>query len=1160
MNDFVHLHLHSEYSLLDGACRISDIAKKALKEGHNAVAITDHGVMYGAVSFYKECKKLGIKAIIGCEVYVARNSRFSKNGKADMSGNHLILLCKNEEGYKNLIYLVSSGFTEGFYSKPRIDLELLEKHSEGLIALSACLAGAIPSSILAGDFAQAEAQALKMQKIFGKDNFYLEIQNHGLDDELIVANEIEKISKKLDIPMVATNDVHYIERSDADVQAVLMCIQTNNLLSDGKPLGFETNEFYYKTTNEMKALFNKFEGAIENTVKIANMCNFEFRFGETHLPKIPNLDNISHKEALENFAKNGLNRLINQGRIDFKFGTKEEYINRIDYELSIIDKMGFNEYYLIVRDFINFAKTNNIPVGPGRGSGAGSMVAFCVGITDIDPFAFGLLFERFLNPERISMPDFDTDFCYERREEVIEYVKEKYGEDHVSQIITFGTLAPRAAIRDVGRALGISYSDVDKVARLIPQELGITFEAALKNKELEQLYNSDNNIKNLIDISKKLEGMPRHASTHAAGVVITEEPVNNYVPLAINGDIVVTEYDMDTIASLGLVKFDFLGLRYLTIISDAEKEIRSKNPDFSIESVDFYDEATYKLISDGRTDGVFQLESAGMKQMLTEFKPESIYDITAAIALYRPGPMSSIPQYIKRKHGIEPIVYDTSKLKEILDETYGCIVYQEQVMRIFQTIAGYTFARADTVRRAMAKKKSAELNAERDAFIEGAEKHGVNKDVAEKIFNDMLSFANYAFNKSHASAYAVISYRTAYLKAHFPKEYLSAILTSVFGNTAKMNEYVSECAKMGIPVLAPDINESKLNFTVSENGIRFGLLAIKNAGKPFLETILKERNRGKFTSFEDFVRRMSSYNISKRQIEYLIKCGAFDKLGVYRSQLLNSYEKILDVINTEKHENISGQIDMFSTFDDAGALNKSFSYPSIPEFNIKELLILEKESSGMYFSGHILDGYKKHVSQISHNKIIEVKNSFDNSDNSNQRFFEKQQVALVGVINRRTNKITKNGLNMAFLTIEDYSAEINVIVFSKELEKFNDILFTDNVLCITGTITKKDEEDVEIILTSAERIISDTDYIKEDTNKTDFILDKKLYIRVDSMNSEACRKILEIISNQKGETPVVFYSSFDKKYYSSKDYNVKYSDALYDKLVALLGKENAVLK
>jgi len=1167
MNDFVHLHLHSEYSLLDGACRISDIAKKALKEGHSAVAITDHGAMYGAVAFYKECKKVGIKPIIGCEVYVARGSRFSKNGKNDMSGNHLILLCKNEAGYRNLIYLVSNGFTEGFYSRPRIDLELLREPSERLIALSACVAGAIPSSILSGDFKNAEEQALTLQRIFGKDNFYLEIQNHGLDDEVIVAKEIEKMSLRLDIPMVATNDVHYLERKDADVQAVLMCIQTNTLLSEGRPIGFETNEFYYKSSEEMKNLFGKYKNAVENTVMIAEMCNFDFRFGETYLPKIPLTGQLSHCDELRNFAIEGLNRLITLGRIDFSFGKKEDYIERINYELSVIDSMGFNEYYLIVRDFIAYAKQNDIPVGPGRGSGAGSMVAFCVGITDIDPFAFGLLFERFLNPERISMPDFDTDFCYERREEVIEYVKEKYGNDHVSQIITFGTLAPRAAIRDVGRALGMPYSEVDKVAKLIPQELGVTFESALKNnKELELLMNDDGNIRNMIEISKKLEGMPRHASTHAAGIVITEKPVNNYVPLAINGDVVVTEYDMDTVAALGLVKFDFLGLRYLTIISDAVKEIKAKKPDFNIENIPLDDVRTYKLISDGQTDGVFQLESDGMRQMLTELKPESIYDITAAIALYRPGPMASIPQYIARKHGKEKIAYDTPMLESILSETYGCIVYQEQVMRIFRTLAGYTFARADTVRRAMAKKKSQELISEEEAFINGAEKNGISTVIAKKIFDDMLSFANYAFNKSHAAAYAVTSYRTAYLKTHYPKEYLSAMLTSVFGNTAKINEYVNECAKLGIQVLAPDINESNLNFTVAENGIRFGLLAIKNAGRPFLETILAERRKGLFTSFEDFVNRMVSHNITKRQIEFLIKCGAFDKLGVYRSQLLHSYEQILDKANSKNHEVISGQIDLFAALstDDKQGIDKAFVYPEIPEFNIRELLMLEKESSGMYFSGHILDGYQKHISLVKHMNILDIHNIFNSPNNSDIAYNEKQRITLVGVINRRVNKTTKNGTNMAFLTLEDSTSEINVIVFSRELDKFGNMLLQDTVVSISGTITKKEEEDAEIILSDAKQLVSDTDFktaeesrVKAKTQMTC----ETIYLKLDSVGSPKCAKVIELLKKHNGISPVVIYSVSEKKYYNYKNLSVDISDsALINNLKNVLGEENIIIK
>ncbi len=1167
MSDFVHLHLHSEYSLLDGACRISDIPKKALKEGHTAVAITDHGAMYDAVSFYKECKKVGIKPIIGCEVYVSRTSRFSKNGKNDMSGNHLVLLCKNETGYKNLIYLVSCGYTEGFYSRPRIDLELLRSHSEGLIALSACIAGAIPSSILAGDFKKAEEQALTLQGIFGKDNFYLEIQNHGLDDEMIVAKEIEKMSLRLDIPMVATNDVHYLERKDADVQAVLMCIQTNTLLSEGRPIGFETNEFYYKSSEEMKNLFGRYKDAVENTVKIAEMCSFDFKFGETHLPKFPESDGLSHRDELRNHAINGLNRLINNGRIDFSFGKREDYIERINYELSVIDSMGFNEYYLIVRDFIDYAKQKGIPVGPGRGSGAGSMVAFCVGITDIDPFAFGLLFERFLNPERISMPDFDTDFCYERREEVIEYVKEKYGSDHVSQIITFGTLAPRAAIRDVGRALGMPYSEVDRVAKLIPQALGVTFESALKNnKELEDILNNDSNVRNLLEISRKLEGMPRHASTHAAGIVITEKPVNNYVPLAINGDVTVTEYDMDTVAALGLVKFDFLGLRYLTIISDAVKEIKEKNPSFDIESIALDDDKTYKLISDGKTDGVFQLESDGMRQMLTELKPESIYDITAAIALYRPGPMASIPQYIARKHGKEKIEYDTPVLKDILSETYGCIVYQEQVMRIFRTLAGYTFARADTVRRAMAKKKSQELISEEEAFVKGAEKNGIDTDIAKKIFSEMLSFANYAFNKSHAAAYAMISYRTAYLKAHYPKEYLSAMLTSVFGNVAKINEYVNECAKLGIQVLAPDINESKLNFTVDKDGIRFGLLAIKNAGRPFLETILSERRKGKFTSFENFVQRMTAYNITKRQLEYLIKCGAFDKLGAYRSQLLHSYEQILDKAASKNHEIISGQIDIFSAFseEDKQNIDKAFVYPDIPEFNIRELLLLEKESSGMYFSGHILDGYQKHIRSIEHTDIFDIHNALDLQGGEQNSYYEKRKFTLIGVINRRVNKTTKNGTNMAFLTLEDSTGEINVIVFSKELDKFGGILLQDMTVCISGTISKKDEEDAEIILSDAKILISDTDYNAPDSasSKTDRESSSKtIYLKLDFVGSPLCEKAVELLKSHKGESPVVIYSVSLKKYYNYKNLSVNLSEPdLINGLKKLLGDENIVIK
>jgi DNA polymerase-3 subunit alpha len=1173
MENFVHLHLHTEYSLLDGACRISEIVKKAAKEGHTSVAITDHGVMYGAVHFYNECKKQGIKPIIGCEVYVAAESRFSKNGRQDMSGDHLVLLCKNDAGYKNLIYLVSAGFTEGFYSKPRIDMDLLEGHTEGLIALSGCIAGKIPRSILAGDFLGAEKYAQKMDKLFGRGNFYLELQDHGISDEKTVNAELLNIHTKYGIPLVATNDVHYTEKSDADLHAVLMCIQTNSVITDGRPIGFSSDEYYYKSTSEMKELFDAFPFALENTVKIADACNFDFTFGELYLPHVPGNSSESQKELLRRFAFSGLDKYINEGRIDFSYATIEEYRQRLEYELGIIDKMGFNDYYLIVRDFVSYAKSVGIAVGPGRGSGAGSMVAYCVGITGIDPFEYGLLFERFLNPERISMPDFDIDFCYERRDEVIAYVKQKYGQDRVSQIITFGTLAPRAAVRDVGRALGMSYSDTDKVAKLIPQALGMTFDIAMKNPALMALYNESEEVKRLLDTAMRLEGMPRHASTHAAGIVITEKEVNTYVPLATNGDTVVVQYDMDTVAKLGLVKFDFLGLRYLSIISNSEKMIKKKNKDFDIEKIPLDDKKTYKLISSGNTSGIFQLESEGMKQTLTELTPESIYDLTAAIALYRPGPMSSIPLYVSRRHGNSEISYEAPALEKILKETYGCIVYQEQVMQIFRELAGYTYAKADNVRRAMAKKDSQRLEAERMAFIEGAQKRGISLDLAEKIFSEMASFASYAFNKSHAAAYAVLSYRTAYLKAHYPSEYMASMMSSVMGNASKIREYSGDCKKQGISVLAPDINKSEVGFSTDREAIRFGLLSVKGIGKQLIEKIIFEREKFSFKSFEDFVRRTKDIDINQRQIESLIKAGVFDSLGAFRSQLLNSYTEVIERYAPKSYSSVAGQMDFFSNIGGEVLSDTPFEYPQMSEFSMKELLFLEKESLGMYLSGHILDNYKSHSSRFKSDSILNIINDFsyeDIAENRKIKYSDKQKVSIIGFVTNRTNKTTKNGSSMAFLTVEDRLAEINIIVFPRELEKFGKILLQDSVLYIEATIAARDEEQPELILTSAAELISDDIYNPKKPDKPEQPYIKcrdavsgnfsKIYLKVASMDSRECKMALDLISASKGSLEVIFFSVECNKYFSAKQYSLKNDENVIGKLREILGDGNVVLK
>ena len=1153
MGEFVHLHLHTEYSLLDGAAKISSIADKALSLGQDAVAITDHGVMYGAVEFYSALKEKGIKPIIGCEVYVAPRGRHLKEGKQDSSGHHLILFCKNEIGYRNLSYMVSMSFIDGFYSKPRVDMELIRAHSEGLVALSACIAGKIPQLILAGSMPEAEAAALELRDIFG-DDFYLEVQNHGLDDERKANYGIKLISEKHGIPMVATNDVHYLERSDAETQATLMCIQMNTMVADGRPLGFETDEFYFKSTEEMKVLFAPFKDAVANTVKIAEKCNFDFEFDNLHLPDFRPEGGVSHAEKLRSDAICGFNSKIKQGRIDFNKHTREEYEARIDYELSVIDKMGFNAYFLIVSDFVTYAKGRGIPVGPGRGSGAGSLVAYLVGITDVDPMAFDLLFERFLNPERVSMPDFDIDFCYNRREEVIDYVKSKYGDDRVAQIVTFGTLAPRAAVRDVGRAIGMPYSKVDVVAKLIPRE-SATIENAVSTAELAALYKGDEEIRKLIDLSMKLEGMPRHASTHAAGVVITEKPTYEYVPLSHSGAGVVTQFDMNTDARLGLVKFDFLGLRYLTVIQDAVNEIRKHTPDFDISNISYDDKATFALLCDARTDGVFQLESGGMKQVLQKLNPSCLEDIIACVALYRPGPMDSIDSFIARKHGVEKIVYKTPKLKEILDVTYGCIVYQEQVMQICRSLAGYSYARADIVRRAMSKKKTSAMQAEREAFISGCLAHGVDKSVADEIFEEMLGFAKYAFNKSHATAYGIISYRTAYLKAHYPAEYFTALLTSVLDSAGKVREYIADAAKFGVRVLPPDINESEETFSSDGRNIRFGLLAIKNVGRNFARAVIKTRSASKYHSLDDFISRMIDADLNKRTVESLIKCGAFDSLGVTRSSLMDCYDRIIESEHDRARNNIRGQMDLFSVVSDNPGTKVSYKYPDLPEFPMRELLMLEKESSGMYFSGHIIDSFKKHIDALKPDYISDIiEETADEEIRANKRYFDKTVVRIAGLITEKRTKLTKNGDVMAYLTVEDRYSEISVIVFAKSYSKFGNILDEEAAVAITGTISTEEGEAPRILLTSVESLIPDSEYVEKTAEDT------RLFIKVSSLSDDRINKLKRIIALNRGNAKVVLYDESTRKYSAMKDLMINPEGGVLDRIASIFGERNVILK
>ncbi len=1204
MGNFVHLHLHSEYSLLDGACRIKDIPERVKECGQDAVAITDHGNMYGVLSFYKECRAQGIKPIIGCEVYVAPASRFEKRAVSDTAYYHLVLLCKNMTGYKNLIYLVSKGFTEGFYVKPRIDESLLFDHCEGLVALSACLSGKIPKQLSRGDYDAAKETALKYNQAFGEGNFYIELQDHGTEETKAIIPPLVKIANECDIPLVATNDCHYLRRRDSYVQQVLMCIQTNTTLTDPHKPEFDSDDYYIKTTEEMREIYAEYPSAIENTVKIAEKCNLEFDFEQVLLPKFPCPMGKSAKEYLFELTHRGLESRIERGHIVFgdqPHNNRRAYEDRIKYELSVISSMGYADYFLIVQDYVNFAKRSGISVGPGRGSGAGSLVAYLLGITEVDSIKFDLLFERFLNPERVSMPDIDIDFCYERRDEVIRYVEDKYGKDHVSQIITFGTLAAKAAIRDCGRAMGMSYSDVDAVAKAVPHELGITLKQAIKSPALAEMYKDSEQVRELIDTAMALEGMPRNISVHAAGIVITDEPVCDYVPLATSNSATVTQFDMDTIAALGLLKFDFLALRYLTIISDAEKQIKEQYPDFDIEKIPLDDKGAYELISKGNTLGVFQLESDGMRQMLQNLRPECIDDIIAAIALYRPGPMDSIPRFIECKHDPSKIKYDIPELEPILRSTYGCTVYQEQVMSIFRNIAGYTFGHADIVRRAMSKKKASVLNAEREQFIEGAKATGIDGKKAEKLFEDMSSFANYAFNKSHAAAYALISYRTAYLKAHYTGEYMAALLTSVLDNRTKAAEYIAECSKFGISVLPPNINTSRVDFgTDADGNIRFGMAALKNAGRQFIAAIIRERTREPFSSFENFVERMSeTTDINKRQIEAIIKAGGFDGMGAHRSQILSSYESIIDNIQQKKRNNIMGQMDMFSMMGGNDA--PSFEYPSIPEFTMREKLMLEKDASGMYFSGHMLDNFEGHVRSLSVSQITNII-----SEDSTLR--DGSKIKLAGIITGVTFKTTRREERMAFFKLEDKLGEIECIAFPKVYNNYSHEILLDNGVYIEGTLSYKDE-DAKILVNLVSPLMENSVYEKQEqimetkaqaddkpsqpaadprlsvylsaymsaepakpaepaaptprpaqAPQKQATTPTKIYLRVPDMECEKFKyaKNLVDIFNE-GSLSVIFYDSSTKKYseYSQKMYC---SDYVISELKKLLGEENCILK
>ena len=1165
MSGFVHLHVHTEYSLLDGACRIPQLLDAAREMGQTAVAITDHGAMYGVIDFYKYAKKIGVKPIIGCEVYVAARSRFDKVRQFDGENHHLVLLCKNNTGYRNLTEMVSKAWTEGFYSKPRIDHELLKEHHEGLIALSACLSGEIPRAILGGNYEKARETALFYRSLFGEGNYYLELQDHGLADQQMVNPQIIRLARETGIPLVVTNDAHYLRREDSRVQQVLLCIQTNHTVDEEGGLEFESDQFYLKSEEEMRALFPEYPDAADNTVKIAEQCNVEFEFGQTKLPHFEVPGGQDHYEYLRGMCLRGL-------REKYGESPSEEIVSRLDYELSVIQSMGYVDYYLIVHDFIHYAKTNGIPVGPGRGSGAGSLAAYCIGITGIDPMKYHLLFERFLNPERISMPDFDIDFCYERRPEVIDYVIRTYGSDHVAQIITFGTMAARAAIRDVGRALGLPYATVDSVAKLVPMELHVTLARALETSdELRNLYESDPQITDLIDTARKLEGMPRHASTHAAGVVITRDPVSAYVPLAKNDEAVVTQFTMTTLEELGLLKIDFLGLRTLTVIHDAEEMIRRRVPDFSIDRAPIDDRNVYKMLSAGQTEGVFQFESGGMRSILTGLKPVSLEDLIAVISLFRPGPMDSIPKYIKNRHNPKLVTYKTPLLKSILDVTYGCLVYQEQVMEVFRKLAGYSYGRADLVRRAMAKKKHDVMENERRNFIyglqredgsfecEGAVRRGVPEGAANEIFDEMSSFASYAFNKSHAAAYAYVAYQTAYLKYYYPNEFMAALLTSVLDSASKVAGYIAECQRIHIPVLPPSVNESRISFTVTKKGnIRFGLLAVKNLGRPFIEQFVREREQGgPYRSFYDFCKRMQGRDFNRRALESLIKCGALDHLGANRRQMLQSSETILSQLEAERKRNISGQMGFFDLQE--GAPAEEFRLSPMEELPADELLRMEKETTGMYLTGHPMRAYVEQAEKAGAARIFDILGSAE----AGGLYRDGLMVTLYVMINSVRPKATKSGSMMAFAVAEDISGSLEVLIFPKLLEAYRPLIREGNAVILRGKVSIREEKDPQIVAEEFMDINGAPPAGKpprrpaEETRK-----EAKLFLRVPSLHSSEYTRAFALLSILfEGPTPVAFYSEETGKYSALPPaQRIFMGEPVLVELRRILGEENVVYR
>ena len=1063
MTDFVHLHLHTEYSLLDGACRIGPLMERLKALGQTACAVTDHGVMYGAVDFYEAAKAAGIKPIIGCELYVAARTRFDRVYELDADSYHLVLLCKNEQGYRNLIKLCSIGFTEGFYVKPRVDFDALRQYSEGLVCLSACLAGEVQQLLAGGNYDGARACALKYDALFGRGNYYLELQDHGIEEQQRVNPLLVRLSRETGIPLVCTNDAHYLTADDADMHDTLLCIQTGKTLDDADRMRFQGKEFYVKSGDEMAQLFPYAPEALANTVKIAQMCDFDFEFGHYHLPAFQLPEG-------EHDTLGYMTRLCEEGFARRYPDAPPAYRERLQYELDMIARMGYVEYFLIVADFINYAKDRGIPVGPGRGSGAASMVAYCMKITDVDPMRYDLYFERFINPERVSMPDFDVDFCPNRRQEVIDYVMAKYGADHVAQIVTFGTMAARAVVRDVGRVMGMSYAEVDVVAKLVPQELKMTLDKALEvSPELKKYYDDDPRVKRLLDMARKIEGMPRNCSTHAAGVVITAQPVDYYVPLSKGDQGTVTQYGMTTLEHLGLLKMDFLGLRNLTIIDDARKLIAAGGTELDWEHLDYDDQDVFDMLGRGQTSGVFQLESGGMTGVAMSMKPRSVEDLTAIVALFRPGPMQYIPKFIACKNDPRLVSFAHPLLAPVLGVTYGCIVYQEQVMAVFRVLAGYSLGKADLVRRAMSKKKLDVLRAERESFVHGSPErdiagcvaNGVPEKTANQIFDQMLDFASYAFNKAHAVCYAVVAYQTAWLKYHYPKEYMAALLTSVLGQNGKVAEYIAQCRDMGVAVLPPDINESESGFTVTPGGIRFGLGSVKNVGVGLIEKLSEERRAGgRFTDFGDFCQRMAKYDLNKRALEGLIRCGAFDGMGLRRSSLLAAYEDLLDSASGDQKRNVEGQLDLFSEFTQPR--KKMSALPDLPEFSKRELLSMERETCGLYLSGHPMESLRPLAEKAGAVPVGRLLEALEGEE-PDPELCDGNYVTVAGVISAVRTKLTKKQTNMAYAVLEDVSGTLELMAFERTLQTCASYLREDQPVLVWGRISAREDEAPKII-------------------------------------------------------------------------------------------------